>query len=31
MWLFKQRPAGLPQNVIYVKDAAIQNVDSNRR
>src|SRR5207249_11102181 len=30
MWLFNSgRPWGLPQNVIYVKDAAIGDVDFN--
>ena len=28
MWLFNSgRPWGLPQNVFYVKDATIQNID----
>ncbi len=30
MWLFNTgRPWGLPQNVFYVKDAKIENVDYN--
>ena len=30
MWLFNSgRPWGLPQNVFYVKDATLENVDFN--